>query len=445
MAIYDFFLSRNNAASTPANYIGHKGRLFYNDADGLFRLSDGVTPGGKVVANLALASTGTTAPINPFSGELWYNPTTKELWAYYNGSFRGTINVATTTTLGGIKAGPGVVIASDGALSLDSTGIPFNFGDFYAFTNPGPSDGACLSSINLNQDVNLVSNGTGSVNVVGIFSVHTTNNDVESSLSSTPVFSVGNDGQTTIIVPTVDPTAGALRIIGSSSGQSQSTVNTGVMLHVTGNNGDASRIYNDGVGSFAAYVARRYNGTVSTSTAVLANEEIMRLSGTAHNGTGIPGTGNQRIIFRALGNQTPTNQGGSIEMWTTPVNTTTLAKVATVDSVDGITSTKFTGPLTGVATTATNLAAASNIVAGQTTINPTSVTRSSSSVQTFTINGLTTGHKILIMPATPLTFGIVITAAWPSAPNTVSIEFQNLNGNTDIDLGNIAIDYFAWI
>jgi hypothetical protein len=101
----------------------------------------------------------------------------------------------------------------------------------------------------------------------------------------------------------------------------------------------------------------------------LADQEIMRLSGTAHNGTTIPGTANQRIVYVARGNQTTSNQGGAIELWATPINTTTLAKVATIDNADGITSTKFTGPLTGLVTHAVR--EAGTVSGGTVTLNMT--------------------------------------------------------------------------
>ena len=327
MAIYDLWLSRNGAPVTAANYIGHKGRLFYDDTNGVLRRSDGVTPGGIPIP----------------------------------------ITTATSTVAGGIKLGPGTTLNQQGQLIIDPEGLDFAFGDFAALTETYPvghpkagDDYAILQTINDDEDAVIASNGTGGIKVVGNFQVYAPDGTVNGALMVPPVFTIGNDGQTKIIVPSTDPQTGAVEIIGSLSGASQSTVNTGVMLHITGNNGDASRIYNDGIGSFAAYVARRYNGSASTATAVLANEEIMRISGTAHNGTSIPGTGNQRIVYRALGNQTPTNQGGSIELWTTPLNTTTLAKVATVDGV-GVTlesGKAFTGNLIGnvsaTAVTATN-------------------------------------------------------------------------------------------
>ena len=455
MAIYDFFLSRNNAASNPANYIGHKGRLFYNDADGLFRLSDGVTPGGKVVANLALASTGTTAPINPFEGELWYNPTTKELWAYHNGSFRGTINPATTSTLGGIKAGPGVVIANDGSLSLDSTGIPFNFGDFYAFTNPGPSDGACLSSINLNQDVNIVSNGTGSVNVVGVFNVHTTDSDVEGALSTPPVFQVDAAG---------DVKATTLNVVNSSDLGLMAPLNvsineqgltktpaivTGSVAQFTGRDNRTALIVLDTYGIDATnnitggeLTFRTGRGSNSTTTSVLAGDRlgVVTAAGWASNGYGGLGVGGLRIV--AAENFTPTARGSKLELFVVTTGTTATTTVATVDQTGIVMSAGKT--LRGTATTATNLAAATGILAGTLSIDPTSLPGASASVQTFTLTGLTTNHKIVVTSGTALGTGVIISAAWVSAPNTLSIEFQNAN-NQPIDPTAKTIQYFAWM
>jgi hypothetical protein len=109
----------------------------------------------------------------------------------------------------------------------------------------------------------------------------------------------------------------------------------------------------------------------------------MRLSGTAHNGNLIPGTGNQRIIYKALGNQTPSNQGGSIELWATPINTITLAKIATRDSV-GITLESgkvLTGNVTGNVSGTAGSVAASNITG--TTLASNVVTSSLTTVGTL--------------------------------------------------------------
>jgi hypothetical protein len=356
MAIYDLWLSRNNGP-TVSNYVGHAGRLFFDPAERVLRISDGTTAGGEVFNGIVTVAN--TEPTANFPGQIWLNPQTFELSVYHNGDFVPTIDTATTTKIGGIKLGSGVTTNGEGQLIIDSEGLDFSFGDLasttetYAVGHPNAGDDyAVLSTINANEDFYLVSNGTGSIDVVGEFKVYKTDGDVAGAILSEPVFKVKGDGQIQMLVPGADEVAGALTIVGSLSGEYIAPVNTGVMIHVTGNYGSPgipSRIYNDAQNSFGAWVTRRFNGTVASPTAVLANEEIMRLSGTAHNGTIIPGTGNQRIVFTALGNQTLTNQGGAIELWATPINTTTLAKIATVNST-GITLESgkvFTGNVTG--------------------------------------------------------------------------------------------------
>jgi hypothetical protein len=298
--------------TTQAEYVGVEGTIFWNESTGELRLSNGVTPGGLRVG----------------------------------------FPIASSTELGGIKLGPGVILNQDNQVIIDSTGLDFSFGDLASTTGTytNESDYAILQTINTNEDLVLASNGTGGIHVVGEFRINKTNGDLTDTLEAVPVFEVKSDGQVKILVPTIDSQEGAVSIVGSSTGEFISPVNTGIMLHVTGQYavpGIPSRIYNDSQNAFAAFVARRFNGTVASPTAVLADEEIMRISGTAHDGTSIPGTGNSRIIYKALGNQTLTNHGAVIELWTTPLNSTTLAKVATINNADGITSTKFTGPLTG--------------------------------------------------------------------------------------------------
>ena len=352
---------------TASQYIGERGSIFWNEATGDLRLSDGVTPGGSPITPITLVST--TEPTVVSEGQLWFNPQTYELWTYHNGNFLPTIDVATETKLGGVKLGPGVTTNLDGQIIIDPVGLDFSFGDFtsvvgtYAADYPEVArqnvDYALLGSINLNEDIVIASTGDGVVRIIGEFSVRHTDGSFDAVLADEPVFRVTRDGQVRMLVSTQDSTTGAVSIIGSETGAFISPVNTGVMLHVTGNYaspGIPSRIYNDSQNAFAAFVARRFNGTVAAPTQVLADEEIMRISGTAHNGTNIPGTGNQRIVYRALGNQTLTNQGGSMELWATPLNTTTIAKIATVSST-GITLESgkvLTGNVTGKADTAGN-------------------------------------------------------------------------------------------
>ena len=100
MAVYDFFLSRNGAASTPENYVGHTGRLFYDSATGEIRISDGTTAGG-----------------NPIP-----------------------ITIATDATVGSVRPGDGLSITAGGVLNVN-TGPSFFFdGDDLLRLRPGTAD-----------------------------------------------------------------------------------------------------------------------------------------------------------------------------------------------------------------------------------------------------------------------------------------------------------------
>jgi hypothetical protein len=497
MAIYDLWLSRNNGP-TVSNYVGHAGRLFFDPAERVLRISDGDTAGGEVFNGIVTVAN--TEPTANFQGQIWLDPQTYELWVYHNGDFIPTIDVATTTKIGGVKLGPGVTLNGDGQIIIDSEGLDFSFGDIASTTGTYPADYyesarqnddyAVMSSINANEDIVLASNGTGAVRVVGDFSVRRANGNLVDALEEEPIFRVKSDGQVQLLVPAADSSEGAFTIVGGLEGVFQAPVNTGVMMHITGiassPDPTPSRIYNDAQNSFSAIVSRRYNGTAAAPTAVLDGEEIMRLSGTAHNGTLIPGTGNQRIIYKALGNQTLTNQGGTMEFWATALNTTTLTKTATLSST-GITLESgkvLTGNVTGIATTATtatsaatayslantattyvgrasladtattatsakiattatNLAAATGILAGSLSVDPPNTGKNASVIGTYTITGLTTSHKIIIMPQAALPDNYNIAGAWASAPNTLSINFQTYAGG--VDAAAVTIAYFAWV
>ena len=104
--------------------------------------------------------------------------------------------------------------------------------------------------------------------------------------------------------------------------------------------------------------------------------------------------------------------------------------------------------LTGIvpaANTATNLSAATSILAGTLAIDPASVPKNSIATQTFTLTGLTTGHHIVITSATAMpVVDFWITASWASAANTLSVQFMNSSGSA-IDSTALNLSYFAWV
>lgn len=412
MAIYDAWASRKNITAIN-EYVGRRGRLFYDDTTGVIRVSDGVTPGGSPIP----------------------------------------ITLATETIAGGVKLGPGVTTNDQNQIIIDSTGLDFSFGDFQAtvglYTDQEPY--AVLSSINANQDIIIASNGTGHVCVVGEFEVHPTNGDLTSTLEETPAFRVKSDGQVIMHVIQQDAQLGAVEIIGSGTGNVVAPGINGTMLHITGQIEDPCRVYIDGNGNYVSLVARRWNGTVENGrTAVLANDDVLRINATAQTNAGMGNVAMAQISIRALEDQTTTTQGSRIDFTVTPVGqpATNRVKVMDITAANGVSATKFTGPLTGnvtgTATVATNLTAATGILAGSLSVDAANIVKETASVQTFTLTGLTTNHKIVITSGTAMGYGVIISAAFVSAANTLSIEFQNFSNGT-IDLPAKDIQYFAWI
>lgn len=250
-------------------------------------------------------------------------------WVGENGTIfydenTGTLKISDGSTPGGTR------------IILNAEDINLAFGDFVANANN-------LSTVQPNQDLNLISNGTGSVNLVGEFHIHTT----AGGLPSDPIFVVKADGQSKFIVPNPNNLEGAVSIIGNTAGIYQAPVNSGVMLHITGQNGIPSRSYNDSLGDYAGFVGRRANGVATLPTAVLTNQEVTRYAANAYTTGGYQSFGIGQLRWYTSEDQTPTAHGGRAEFWITPVGSATSQLVAKIEPQDGITSSRFTGPLYG--------------------------------------------------------------------------------------------------
>ena len=292
MAVLDFFQSRNNSASiTPANYVGHIGRLWFNSETGEIRKGDG-TPGGVPIA----------------------------------------LAIATSTTAGTIKAGPGINIASDGTLTIDSSGLSFSFGDFVADVQEvDGEDVAILKSFNANEDIVLESTGTGKIAVIGSFGVYATDGTVAGALAAEPIFRVLADGQVRMLVPGADEIAGAFEITANETGAFIPPTQTGVVVHTTGNSAVTNRTYMDANDNYPIIVGRRYNGTVDSPTPVLNGDVIFRLAGQAATGSSpvFQTFGPAKINWLATEDQGPTNQGGKITVDVTANGTTAFGNAIT--------------------------------------------------------------------------------------------------------------------
>jgi hypothetical protein len=180
-----------------------------------------------------------------------------------------------------------------------------------------------------------------------------------------------------------------------------------------------------------------------TSLAVTGNVTTGNVSGTTVSGT----TGSFTNIAGTLTTAAQTN--------ITSIGTLTSLAVTGNVTTGNVSGTKATfttvaGNLTGnVVGTATQLAtagttAAGTFLAGSLAITPSAVGKTNTSTQTFTLTGLTTSHKVVVTSANDLTYGIIITAAYASATNTLSVQFTNLTGG-GITPAAMNLQYFAWV
>lgn len=186
-------------------------------------------------------------------------------------------------------------------------------------------DGTTIRPNIINTDLNLEATGTGTTRLTTPIKV------TKVDLAGADILTIKDDGQVKIIVSTADGQEGAVGIVGNAEGQYQSPVQTGVMLHITGQQSDVARNYIDGVDNYTLIAGRRYNGTPTAPTAVLAEQPIVRFGCNAYNGASWGTGGTARIQMVASENHAPGASGTRLEFWATPNGTTTIARQAYVD------------------------------------------------------------------------------------------------------------------
>jgi hypothetical protein len=133
-------------------------------------------------------------------------------------------------------------------------------------------------------------------------------------------------------------TAGALNIVGSSTGVYQAVRNTGSMIHVTGNDNTAARITVDTFGSGATaypiFISRRARGTAASPTAVQSGDVLARVTasgwGTSDYALTAGNIAPTSIDFFALENFSSANSGSSINFYTSPIGAVTKTLSANI-------------------------------------------------------------------------------------------------------------------
>jgi hypothetical protein len=163
-------------------------------------------------------------------------------------------------------------------------------------------------------------------------------------------FYTDRTGRTQYYPPTIPAgDIGGVSIIGSTNGAYQPIVNSGGMLHITGNDGAVSRITNDawGTGVFPAYVSRTGRGTAASPSASQSGDILSRYSSVGWGSTGFAGglaANNIEVIARE--NFTNTRQSAEYRFYNAPIGSITKTLDLTINT-EGL-SFAGTGSTTGI-------------------------------------------------------------------------------------------------
>lgn len=339
--IQNLFTSRDNSANAET-YVGQEGRIWWDPVTNALYYSDGSTPGGIALGSGAVGNGVPNGPVNSiqynagsgiFGGtaNLVINPTTGNISAtgnivaaYLYGDGGNITNLPLANNTSNIS-GNNIVITANGTFGNINVTNTANLGNFTIFDQT-------LSGTIADRDVTIATEGNANIKLLGAFRIYASGN-----VELEPEFVVAADGQITVRVPVADNNQGAVEIIGTSSGAVVPLGNPGGMLHITGQNNEVSRIYNDGVNNYPLYVGRRFNGTASAPTGVLGGQVISRLGANPYLTDAAEFTllGTARIDFVATQDQTTTAQGTRIVMNVTATGANVQSTVASFDT-DGI-------------------------------------------------------------------------------------------------------------
>jgi hypothetical protein len=192
-----------------------------------------------------------------------------------------------------------------------------------------------------------------------------------------------------------------------------------------------------------------------TSLAVTGNVATGNVSGTKGTFTTIAGTllGIETDTYISALRANITAANTAINSLATGANANTAAYLttATINTTGNITAgnviaTAHYGNVVGKATqlATAGTTAAGIFLAGSLSVDPPAMAgKNISVVGTYTITGLTTSHKVIIMPQAALPDSYNIGGAWASSTNTLSINFQSYAGA--VDAAAVTIAYFAWV
>jgi len=346
--------------------------------------SYGVVNLEMVITNTAYTLTLPTSVVNGLLGLAGYNSGTRTITFYQTGNFTYSFS------------------SVDGGTTIQITDFDRPRNVFFSQVNVANT----TTSTSTTTGALVVAGGIGvgaNINIGGNLKTFTTANAV--------AFSALDTGFVTLNAPTVAAnTAGALNIVGSTTGAYQPIYSAGGMVHITGNDGQSSRMSNDsfGTGASSVFVQRSARGTAAAPTAVQSGDILARITGTGYGTTGYPlaagNIGTLGIDFVALENYTDSAAGSAMKFYTSPVGVLTktlsanvTANVTTFPANVSVTGNIAVGniSLTGNVTSALNVTG--NIVAG----NISSIANlSAGNITTSTGNIITSAGNVLVSGGT---------------------------------------------
>jgi hypothetical protein len=341
---------------TAEQYIGERGTIFWNEATGSLRLSDGHTLGGisisidaiSVVADNLLPDVDNIRGIGA-PDRRWNHIHLGDGGVYFDGAYS---TPQTVPFLPDALPHP-LLPATDDITDLGSPTKRFR--NVYL----GPASLYMADTVtNANIEIK-VTNGTlyldgaqnlavGDLTIVGntIQSILPTTNINIGNPADSGLFTVGR--QTVITTPNLGAFTAALLINGATTlpvDPSPLTFN-GTLVHGVAQTGQNARFVFDtfGSGLYNSFVGRYARGTIASPTPVQQNDIMLRISANGYGTSGFSTGGSARIDFVADENFTDTAKGTQIDFWTTPVGSTAITKNASVNN-DGFVGTgiRFTG------------------------------------------------------------------------------------------------------
>jgi len=418
MTTQKFFTSRVHTSSTV--FVGDKGRMFYDEATGELRLSDGHTPGGVAISiNANVITTESILPdtdniygigdpthrwnhLHIGDGGIYFdsNQTTyAQTVPYIPGALTGSLVPATDN---GVNLGntnhrfANMYLGYAGLFLADQTtdaniNITVNSGTLYVAGAANLAIGnlvirdTTLQSLTTNLDINI-----GETNDTGFFYVRRKAQFDNESFGATEAMvsmnASGGADPATVFPDTVLQTV------------SRPNKNSRVIQRAYGSTGNVG-----GDNSYAVWGSYAARGNTANPAALKKDDILARLSANGY-GTTTWGSGGARVEFVALENFTDSAKGTRINFWTTPEGQIASQNVASINSTGVVTAgVKFSNDNTLQTTAGIPLSA--------------KAVTSATYVATLGIDGKLDASQI---PGS-LTGAVVFKGVWNAATNTPAL------------------------